>query len=484
MAFAAIICCVVAALSLYFRWFAYVALAMAIVSLLLCIFYKKYKYVIVLLAVALFGVNLTVQFNNIAKINLLDGQKIYGSFLVAEGTVDHGNYNTVILKEQKCDLLPSDAKILVFDYQQEKLAMGDIVNANLKISAIDKYDKYRNSNYGDAVYASATADYIKTTNRTNIFYKTAGSIRNYVKQTVSSHCDGDTSGLLVAITTGDKDLLSDKFLANVKTTGISHVIVVSGMHLAIIMSAIFWCLDHLFYNKYIRSLTALVAVVSIAAVCGFTMSVIRSGVMFLIAALAPVLNRDNDSTSSLLTAISALLVATPFAIFNVSFQLSVLSTLVIIWLVPFYYKTIVVRLNIKSKIIKTVLGVVLTSVFAVIFTLPVTIRIFGYVSIISPITNLLITYPTTVALIVNIAALVVSVLPMGHILSYPMFMLSALLSRVITYIVNQLAKLQITVAVLPKTSVWLSIIIIFIVVGYMFLYEIKRKRRDKNANSL
>ena len=58
--------------------------------------------------------------------------------------------------------------------------------------------------------------------------------------------------MLSALTIGDKSLISDDFSHNVKTTGISHVVVVSGMHLSIIMSAIFFIVDKLFYNKYLK----------------------------------------------------------------------------------------------------------------------------------------------------------------------------------------------------------------------------------------
>ena len=187
---------------------------------------------------------------------------------------------------------------------------------------------------------------------------------------MSSRFNGDTAGLLVALTTGDKTLISDKFAGNIKTTGISHVVVVSGMHLAIIMMAVFWCLDRLFYNKYIRCIISVLSVILISAVCGFTMSITRAGAMFIVAGLAPVFSRENDSLSSLLTAVTAVLISAPFAIFNISFQLSVLSTLAIIWVVPFYSKLIKERFNIKSKILNLLIDTFLCSVSAIIFTLP------------------------------------------------------------------------------------------------------------------
>ncbi len=484
MFLAAIVCCVAAAISLFAKAVAFTIVAVSIILLLVAVFYKKYKYITVLFAVVLFCVSLIIQFSKIEQINTHDGQKIRGIFLVTDETTAYETFNCVTLKEVGCVDVPNGVKILAFDYDKSKLKMGDIVDVTLKLSAIDRYNEYRLSDFSSGIYATASVFELKKTGNDNIFFKTAGSISSYVKSTVLSHFKGDTTGLLVALTTGDKSLLSQDFLLNVKTTGISHVIVVSGMHLSIIMMAVFWCLDRFFYNKYIRSILSVAVVVIIAAVCGFTISILRAGAMFIIAGLAPVFNRDNDSLSSLLTTVTVVLIGAPFAIANISFQLSVLSTLAIIWVVPFYYKIIIERFNTSSKILKTVLGTVLCSTFAILFTLPVTIKTFGYTSIVAPITNLLISYSIMAALIFNIVALILQAIPIIKILSYPLFCVAGLCSRFTVFIVNIIAKLPITVAVLPKAAFWWSLLVVTAVIVYMYFYEYKKKRSDLNANSV
>ena len=169
---------------------------------------------------------------------------------------------------------------------------------------------------------------------------------------------------------------------------------------------------------------------------------------------------------------------------NISFLLSVLSTLAIIWAVPFYNRLIIEKFKISSKILKATIVVFLCSVFAIVFTLPVTIKTFGFVSIVSPITNMLITYPITIALVVNILALMVAAIPVVEYLSYPLFWIAELCAKFIVFVVNAIAKLPITVAVLPKSAFWWSIGLIAVVIGYMYYYEYKKKRSDLNANNI
>ena len=249
------------------------------------------------------------------------------------------------------------------------------------------------------------------------------------------------------------------------------------MHLAIIMSAVFLILDKLFYNKYVRCLLSIIIIVIIAAVCGFTMSIIRAGTMFVIMSFAPVFNRENDYLNSLLAAITFILVVNPFAIFNVSFLLSVLSTLAIIWMVPFYSDWIFDKFKLNSKIIKTIIQMLLSCLFANIFTLPVSIKLFGYVSIVSPITNMCITYFVTFALVLNIVAMALRTIPIISILGELCLTLAGYCAQFIVFIVNKIASLPITVAVLPKSAFWVSIIVILAIIGLMY-YLNKSKKKE------
>ena len=482
MFFAAIICSLAAVISLYYKSIAFGLLGCAISVFVLLIFLKKYKYITVAIAILVFSVSLFCEFSQIEKIEKYDNKNISGEFLVVEEPDKSDEYYTFVLKVSNCDSLPQNSKYIVFDYKKTKLKMGDIVSANIELDVISKYNEYRLYDYSNGIYATAVAKKVIKTGDKNTFYNVAGKIRGYVKNSISTRFSGNTAGLLLAVTTGDKSLISDRFSSKVKTTGISHVIVVSGMHLSIIMAAIFWLFDRLFYNKYLRSFLSIAFVVAILAIGGFTMSITRAGVMFIIAGLAPIFSRENDSLSSLFTAITGVLILAPFAIANISFLLSVLSTLAIIWAVPFYHKRIVEKFNIKSKILDIIIGIFLCSTFAIIFTLPVTIKTFGFVSIVSPITNMLITYPITIALIVNVFALITGAIPFVKYISYPLFWIAGMCSKFTVYIVNLIAQLPITVAVLPKVAFWWSIALLVLIIGYMYYYEYKRKRSDLIAN--
>ena len=476
MFFAAVTSALTAVISLYFFKTAFVFLALAAVLIIFVATKYKFEYFSVFIAVLIFGISLFGEYQKIEKIKISDGAKVKSEFIVLEEPIKSDKFNRFTAKALKGGDLPKGSKYVLFDYDKTDVSSGDIINAVIRVTAIKSADEYRLYDYGNSVYASGSVLSAKSTGKTNKFYKFCANICEYVTAKSNSVFDKNTVGFLIALTIGDKSQLSDKFLNNVKTTGISHIIVVSGMHLSIILSSVFLLLDKLFYNKYVRSALSLAFVILISGVCGFTMSVKRAGVMFVIMALAPLFSRENDSLSSLCTAVVGVLISAPFAVVNVSFLLSVMSTLAIIWAVPFYTSLVKQKLKISSKAVEILLNIVFCSVFAMIFTLPITVKIFGFISVVAPLTNLLVTYPVMLALICNVAAMLLSVIPVLNILSYPLFSVANYSARFIIFIVNKMADLPVTVAVLPKSFIVFSLVLIALIIAYMYIYDLKKKR--------
>ncbi len=479
MLYAVVVCSLTAALWLYSINPILVFLLSAALFIFLIFKFNKYKYITVLLAVLLFGTSLYTETDKIKEVNLLDGKEVSGEFVVTSEPVIYEKYNQIILKTEKSDDIPQNVKLLVYSDNTREYKAGDKFYAFLKISAIDNDSDNRFYNYGYGIYATASIEYYRDLNQKDVFYSFFGNVRSYVKNTISNNFDVDSAGLMLAITTGDKSLLSDSFLMKVKETGISHVIVVSGMHLSIIISAAFLLFDRMFYNKYLKAILSVAFVLLISGICGNTISVMRAGAMFLIGAFAPIFNRDKDMLSSLLTAVVLLLIMSPFAIVNVSFLLSVLATLAIIWVLPFYSNVLVAKFHINSKIIITLIEMILASVFALIFTLPVIISTFGYTSVVAPITNLSVTYFVTFGLIFSCLGLILSPIPIVGYVGKILMTASDFCCKTVVFLVNKISSLPITIAIMPRWFVWIAIGFVLIIIALMYHYQYEFKKKGK-----
>ena len=209
------------------------------------------------------------------------------------------------------------------------------------------------------------------------------NVRSYIKNTLFSAMSRDEAATLTAVTIGDRSYFTDEFYANVKKAGVSHVMVVSGMHLSVIVGLTAVAVKKYFYNKYLRALTMLATVLFMAAVCGFTKSILRAGFCSLFLAVSILSERDNTTENSLGGAAALLFMISPFTVFSVSFQLSFLSTLGIVSVAMPCLKFIKDNRLLKTDIAFTLFSAVLVTLAATLFTLPISIYTFGYVSNVS-----------------------------------------------------------------------------------------------------
>ena len=113
------------------------------------------------------------------------------------------------------------------------------------------------------------------------------------------------------------------------------------------------------------------------------------------------------------------------------------------------------------------------TVFALIFTLPVTVYFFGYISSVSVITNLLIGEVITVALTVTVIGLVLyAVVPM---IGEGVLAFAGLAAKYINYVIDRFGSLGFAAASFGEGAFPVSLILFFAVPAVLFACQ---KRAD------
>lgn len=207
-------------------------------------------------------------------------------------------------------------------------------------------------------------------------------IRNAIKNAIYRVLPDGRGALAVALIIGDKSGLSAENLNNFRTSGISHVICVSGFHLSLWSMLIFEILRKLKLNEKLSSLICAFTVVGFMLVSGLTYSVVRAGIMMLVFLLGNVIMRKRDSLNSLGFALTAIALFNPFAMGSVSLQLSALATLGIILYSQFFASQIEnkferIKHKLPRKALKEIASTFAVTVSATAFTLPVSLGIYG-----------------------------------------------------------------------------------------------------------
>ncbi len=456
-------------------------LALAIIFVLsitvLIIFKTKISYILVALLMLLFAVRTLTVYNSIDRINTFNGQTVESSFTIVQSPDYYGESSSSTVAICTEGVLPAGVKMSIVSYENASFNVGDRITAEVKISAISR--PYSKSYYSDGIYGKAVLKEKYRLNGTNRFLAFTGKTKEYVTETFYRYFSPDIAATLNAVLTGDKLGFTDDFRDNITTTGVDHVMVVSGMHLAILLGSLFSILDRLFYNRYLRFALSVIAVAFICSVCGFSISILRAGFTFVICAAAGLCKRENDSLNSLGAAVYILMFISPFAVFSPAFQLSVLSTFAVIVPAPFYYGAAIKRFGKTAKIFAPIIKSVFTTVLATIMVMPVLIWNFGSVSVIAILTNLLITYFVTWALIFSAVGLVLGIGRWGEPLLRICFLIAGLCAEFINAVINLLSKIPYARVFIETESTRyamtvFSILVIILILLFMYTCNVNK----------
>lgn len=137
----------------------------------------------------------------------------------------------------------------------------------------------------------------------------------------------DTGGVLAAMTVGDRSGLSAQLRSAYRGAGLSHVLVVSGMHVSILCGDILSVLlpyrwEQSYRSRRRRTVWKSLLALVLMGVTGFTPSVRRAAVAVWVSALGVWVWGPSDALTSLAAAGILMTAANSYAVWDIGFELS------------------------------------------------------------------------------------------------------------------------------------------------------------------
>ncbi len=258
------------------------------------------------------------------------------------------------------------------------------------------------------IYATASvraAENIAVLRRGRGAFRTIQDWRERIRQSFRSATLGPGSAILQAMVIGDESGLTDEIRDRFMAAGVTHILSISGSHLGLVAVVCFGMIRWLTFllpertylrltihadPKKIAAWLTLPLVVFYALLAGGQVATLRSLVMILAALAAVVLDRENGLMHSLAAAALLILVASPQAVFDISFQLSYISVVSIGYVILLWNDLRLPSRNGLAKLRNSAVILIMISLSTSLAAGPLVARYFNQISLAGVFSNMLV----------------------------------------------------------------------------------------------
>lgn len=296
--------------------------------------------------------------------------------------------------------------------------------------------------------------------------------RKAVTDKIYTYMPSEEASLANALLLGDKYCLDQNLKEDFNKSGTGHLIVVSGLHMAVVEGCIYFILLKLTRRKKPAAAVSIVGILLFMALTAFTPSVMRSGIMLIVYMLAQLFDRTSDSLNSIGIAALILTIFNPFAAGDVGLLMSFSATLGIILFFPAmdgYVRVKLERLRYGRKVFHFVLSILLVSLSATVATFPIMLYTFQSFSLYFLLSNLLLIWAAQLLLCCCLPMVLLSFTGPLSFLAYPFAFASTCISAYMIKIAAFIAKLPYAYIRMDQKflSLWFAATLLMVAAGIL-----------------
>lgn len=407
-----------------------------VVLFLLSIFYKNKNKIFFLLLIISFWIWVLV--SEINNINVEKKSKIIKTF---ENKAKNINLEVKILwinkitnkyTVYKSKIIDLNINWEVFIKWNYKLEKNTVLKINSKIYSYKDFDWFEYSKYMYSkwlYYKIYPYNYTKKYKQnTNIIIKNIEKIREYLLKNISLLYPEQEAIFLWWILIWARESIPDELSQNFNNSWLTHFIAVSWFNITIIILFFSFLINKL--NPYIKIIIITIIIVLFCILVWFTPPVIRAAIMWIIWYI--ILNNWRKwNTLSII--IFTLLIMVSISPLSINYDTSLhLSFLAVLWII-YFQEIIESKLSFITNFLEIRNALSLT-ISAYIFTIPIMALSFWKISIVSPLTNILVAWTIPISMLFWFISIIL--LDIISYLSYLFWFIAYLLLKWDIYVVN------------------------------------------------
>jgi competence protein ComEC len=368
----------------------------------------------------LFGFNLSkIENNELTSFN--DKQVVFEGVVVADP--ERGADKTQLV----VDIFNNSKKIgrvLIFTDKYSEVSFRDTVRVKGVIKVPEKLDNFDYRGYlskdGVSVIISFPEIEIISSKSSAI-----GKVYDFKKELggrIRDSLPPNLSPILEAMILGNDQKMDKETKTKLSLSGLSHVIAISGSHIVIFSAMLFEVLLFLGLWRKQALVGSILFTLFYVFLVGMPASGVRAGIMVGLLFLAQLISRQSFNLRTLVVAASVMLLFNPLLLkFDLGFQLSFMAVLGIILTGPVFNRWLDIVFRGKLKWLQEIIAMTLS---AQVFTLPLLVSSFGYFSIVSLLSNIIVLPITPLLMILGILVPIfgaIVAIPCSFLLSYLMW---------------------------------------------------------------
>jgi len=401
--------------------------------------------------------------------------EVCAEYLDPEGEIGHEGE----IRESR---LPVSGKILVTANLYPVYNYGDKIKITCQLEAPEKFNNFSYDRYLARFDIYSVCYYPKIeilqSGGGNYFYQKIFSLKERFHSAINYGLPEPESSLAGPLILGYKKGVSAYWQEKFSQSGLSHIMAISGTNISILAAAVMVLLLGVGLSRQRAFWLASLFLLFYVILVGAPSSAMRAGVMGFLVLWAMKIGRLNKLTNSLVLAAAILFLINPRLLRDdIGFQLSFLAVLGMIYFPPIFESWLNKIINSEKvpKFLKIIYDIFSLTIAAQIFTLPIMALNFSQVSIIAPVSNLLVLWCLpflTIAILISM--ILGSIIPF---LAPFIFFPSLLLLKYILSVVDWLPRIP--YAYVKVDYLWWGWVALYYLV---FAYSIILARR-KNRNS-
>lgn len=430
------------------------------------VFIKNNTILVILIAAfvsSIYLINYNKKYEGI--YSKFSSQEMIATIVSNKKETDYKNIYKIKLEEYKCVnflLRVPKSKIINLEYGDKIKIIGEYIlpEESRNYGGFD-YRKYLKTQEVYGIFEANNIELLKHNNLSKIELF-SNSIKQKIISNMNKILPEDTSQLFLGILIGYDDNLAEDIQESFRKSSLTHLLAVSGAHIAYIILGLGYLLSKLSITKNIRNILTAIFLIFFMHITDFSSSVVRASIMGIILLFSILLHRKNDIATTISLSILLILINNPYKILDIGLLLSYFATIGIICFSKLINRNEENEVSTHIKVINYLKGLIAVTVFANIFVIPIMIYNFNTISFTFVFSNLM-------------AGILIGPITIGGFILILISFINIRFAYVISVPYNLLLKLLIISAkltsLIPLSEIFIPTFnIIFIIIYYLILF--------------